>query len=265
MAEIVFGNFFPLKRNLQQQQPLKNISIDDDLQLSEDEEESKIAAKENILLINERKVEFNEGKNDYNENNREMKDMPAVNANNAIPHTINQQYKQANVICGKLGKIIVYISMFLGMIGACGSYLLFISSVLYDWLQPIFPTFVSHENVLFLLLPLPILLSMLRSYKFLSITAKFGVAGVVLALVVTIYDGFTRIHSGVINSEEVYSNVVWMNAGGFPIFVGNACFLFSIHLMVLSQEQSMQVLYILLCMILVVKYLEIGSYSSNDF
>ncbi len=43
-----------------------------------------------------------------------------------------------------------------------------------------------------------------------------------------------------ISRNEVYSsNIILWNFKAFPIFVGNACFLFVIHVMIVSQEQSM--------------------------
>ena len=127
--------------------------------------------------------------------------------------------------------------MFVGMIGACGSYILFISGVLDQWISPLFAdgSTASFYVAIAILLPFPIALSMLRSYSFLSATAKFGVGGVVLALLVTTGDGILHLdRRGVASAEIVYFDPL-----GFPIFVGNACFLFVIHVMVLSQEQSM--------------------------
>jgi len=150
-------------------------------------------------------------------------------------------YAKYNYRCGLIGKIVVYICMFFGMIGACGSYILFISSVIQSWLSSLIDSesSLSFYLSICILLPFPICLSMLRSYSFLSSTAKFGVAGVMLALCVTMYDGILHINDGEITQKVFDSNLTLMDLSGFPIFVGNACFLFVIHAMILSQEQSM--------------------------
>ena len=122
--------------------------------------------------------------------------------------------------------------MFFGMIGACGSYILFISSVVQNWLSSVINpnSSLSFYVSICIVLPFPVCLSMLRSYSFLSSTAKFGVAGVVLALLVTIYDGILHIKDGVITETVIDANMSIMNLSGFPIFVGNACFLFVIEM-----------------------------------
>ena len=61
----------------------------------------------------------------------------------------------------------------------------------------------------------------------------------VLALLVTIYDGILHIEDGTITTNVLNQNLSYFDLSGFPIFVGNACFLFVIHAMILSQEQSM--------------------------
>ena len=168
------------------------------------------------------------------------------NNNNMIEEELysnvnNKYWLKHNYRCGKIGKIMVYICMFLGMIGACGSYILFISGVIQGWLSPLIDenSSLSFYLSICIVLPFPIILSLLRSYSFLSATAKFGVAGVVLALLVTIYDGILHIYDGTLNQQIIDKNLTYFDLSGFPIFVGNACFLFVIHAMILSQEQSM--------------------------
>lgn len=53
------------------------------------------------------------------------------------------------------------------------------------------------------------------------------------------YDGILHINDGTINANVLKTNLLYADLSGFPIFVGNACFLFVIHAMILSQEQSM--------------------------
>ena len=110
-----------------------------------------------------------------------------------------------NYRCGKIGKLAVYISMFMGMIGACGSYILFISGVLEQWISPLFGvgSSLSFYLSITILVPFPIALSMLRSYSLLSSTAKFGVAGVVLALSVTAGDGILHLNEFGISRENI--------------------------------------------------------------
>eukprot|EP01084_Bolivina_argentea_P074326 134844_1 len=149
---------------------------------------------------------------------------------------IKIRYTKYNQYIGCIAKYSIWFAMFFGLLGGCGSYILFISGVLYDGLilLQLSHIFTPKLTVLFML-PIPLILVLIRSYKILSKTAQLGVIGVALALLITIIDGCFKISRGDIDS----SNIVWFNISGFPIFVGNACFLFVIHVMVLSQEQSM--------------------------
>ena len=236
LAEIAFNNFFPLFKKTKNNSTIDNKRNNDDNNNNNIDQFIEMQPERERMINSTEEIEMTATTTTiHDENNNNNIDKELYDTMN------NNKYIKYNYRCGKIGKYLVYISMFLGMIGACGSYILFISGVIQTWLNPLISseTSLSFYLSILILIPFPICLSLLRSYSFLSSTAKFGVAGVVLALIVTIFDGILHIYDGTVNTNVMNNNLLFFDISGFPIFVGNACFLFVIHAMILSQEQSM--------------------------
>jgi proton-coupled amino acid transporter len=85
-----------------------------------------------------------------------------------------------------------------------------------------------------IMLPVIILLSWLRAYRFLAPTSIFGVLALILGVTIVLVDGF-RNYS--IQPIQNYPKVNWST---IPLFLGNASFLYLIHSVILPTEQSMQ-------------------------
>lgn len=141
LAEIAFSRFFPLferpipkNNDIAMVRMLPNDGNDDNFVEMKEEEKQQFIDKELMLNIS-------------NPNNR--------------------KYIKYNNRCGLIGKISVYLCMFFGMIGACGSYILFISGVVQNWMASyIDPTSsLSFYVSICIVLPFPICLSILR-YKY---------------------------------------------------------------------------------------------------
>ncbi|ETO34372.1 hypothetical protein RFI_02725 [Reticulomyxa filosa] len=96
--------------------------------------------------------------------------------------------------------------------------------VISDGLQNKIP-WMTQRVCVALILPFPLSLACLRSYRLIAKTAKWGVLGVLLALVVTTVDATYQWASGDLHVS--IRNIKMFDLAGFPIFVGNASFYLS--------------------------------------
>ncbi len=134
---------------------------------------------------------------------------------------------------GLPGAIIAYFGIFAMTLGVVGSYFVFIGSTLSQLLCQ-FDSRLTPAAMTGIILPLIILLSWLRSYRFLAPTSILGVFALLAAVIIVLVDGFTH-HS--IQPIDAYPAATWSTV---PLFLGNAAFLYLIHSVILPTEQSMQ-------------------------
>lgn len=129
---------------------------------------------------------------------------------------------------GRVGNALAWFGVLAMTIGVCGSYILFISGALAD-----LSGFATSECLL-IVVPVVILLSWLRSYTFLAPTSVLGILALLFALVVTVVDGQQNGHI------EPLSTYPLLDVTDYPLFLGNAAFLYLIHSVVIPVEQSMK-------------------------
>jgi len=116
-------------------------------------------------------------------------------------------------------------------LGVCGSYVVFVASTLADLTSP------SKFDWILLQLPLLIVLSWLRAYKFLSLTALLGVLALIVAVIVTTID--CAKHSTWKEHDYSLHSFSWMEVYTYPLFLGNAGYLYLISTAILPLSQSM--------------------------
>lgn len=128
---------------------------------------------------------------------------------------------------GPAGAIIAWLGIIFMTLGVCGSYMVFVADTMAGLTQT--------TKLSWLLLQLPFLgvLSWLRTYKFLSCTALLGVIALFFAVVVTLYDCFAH-HPAPRVSEFPLAEVET-----YPLFMGNAAYLYLISTAILPLSQSM--------------------------
>ena len=134
---------------------------------------------------------------------------------------------------GRIGMFATYFGILFAVLGAVGSYFVFIgttlSSLLIEFSSVLTPTVMT-----LLTLPVIVLLSWIRAYRFLAPTSIFGVLALALAVVLVLVDGFMNFKIKPIQSYPL------IEPSTIPLYLGNAAFLYLIHIVVLPAEQSMQ-------------------------
>ncbi len=134
---------------------------------------------------------------------------------------------------GTVGAIVAYIGIGAMTLGVVGSYFVFMGSTLSDLLIQ-FDSRLTPAVMTSIVLPLIVLLSWLRSYRFLAPTSIIGVLCLFGAISIVLVDGFTH------HSIQPISHYPFASWPTFPLFLGNAAFLYLIHTVILPTEQSMQ-------------------------
>mmetsp|Transcript_15246 Transcript_15246/g.23085 ORF Transcript_15246/g.23085 Transcript_15246/m.23085 type:complete len:486 (+) Transcript_15246:33-1490(+) len=129
---------------------------------------------------------------------------------------------------GTPGKVITWFGIIAMTIGVCGSYVVFISKTL----ASLVPGTEQWQWVLIVLGPI-ILLSWLRTYSHLVYTSTFGIFALIMALVVTFVD------CGLHHTPAPLSEYPSVRIDSYPLFLGNAAFLYLISSAILPIERSM--------------------------
>ena len=137
------------------------------------------------------------------------------------------------VAFGTVGMLVAYFGIIMGVLGAVASYFVFIGSSLSSLLCPLAPQLTPTVMTL-ITLPIITLLSWLRAYRFLAPTSIFGVLALFTAVVLVLVDGFM---TETIQPIETYPLI---RVSTIPFYLGNAAFVYLIHVVILPTEQSMQ-------------------------
>ncbi|KAL6059600.1 Transmembrane amino acid transporter protein [Balamuthia mandrillaris] len=152
----------------------------------------------------------------------------------AVVGTTRITYPDIGRTCfGRIGAFFAWFGIVAMTVGVCGSYLVFMGSALKHMLSQYSPFFHTTVACTALVLPLVIGLSWLRSMRLLAPTSMLGIMALIFSLVVTIVDG-ARNESLSVEEDDL------VHVGTYPLFLGNAAFLYLIHSVVLPTEQSMK-------------------------
>jgi len=144
----------------------------------------------------------------------------------------------AKEVLGKFAGVMLYLAIVITSVGACSAYLSLCSSLLNT---------VARDSVLYkdpddgsnwifiVMLAAPlVLLSWIRSFRYLSFTSVLGDICLVVGMLCLYIEGFRN------NSVDPSKNYPALKIETFPSFFGNAAFLFCIHMLILPVEQSMK-------------------------
>lgn len=134
---------------------------------------------------------------------------------------------------GKTGVILAWTGIIASTIGACGSYLIFIGSSIQKLLGGYTAVFEYSAVCTLFVIPPVIALSWLRSYKVLAPTSILGICALLFSLVATWID------IGMYHEAKSFDDYPAVQITSYPLFLGNAAFLYLIHSVVLPTEQSM--------------------------
>eukprot|EP01084_Bolivina_argentea_P239155 401965_1 len=152
------------------------------------------------------------------------------------PSILKPTYPEiARYAFGNIGFYIAWFGILAMTIGVCGSYLVFIGTEISIMTQHKYP-YLTQSVCTLITTSLIVIMSWFRSYKLLVPTSKLGLLALLFALVVIVY------HSNSVMPDswnQVASNTEYFNFNGYPLFIGNAAFLYLIHSVVLPIEQSM--------------------------
>eukprot|EP00389_Voromonas_pontica_P002224 GDKH01003293.1.p1 GENE.GDKH01003293.1~~GDKH01003293.1.p1 ORF type:complete len:413 (-),score=86.86 GDKH01003293.1:142-1380(-) len=130
--------------------------------------------------------------------------------------------------CGNPGRAAAWAGTLIMTIGVCGSYYVFIASTVAELFN------ISRGYaVLMVLLPL-VVFSWLRHYRTLSSFSGVAVLALLAALAVVLFEGLTTKN---VQPLSNYPVVTWST---YPSFIGNAAFLYLIHVVVLPMRNQMK-------------------------
>jgi len=147
-----------------------------------------------------------------------------------VPNNARPTYPEVGYQAfGMIGSFIAWFGAVAMTLGTCGSYVVFISSVGAD-LTKVKSQALWTVIVCAVLIPF----SWLRSYKFLAPTSVFGIAALLFALAFTIADCFQH-HTVALTVE---TKMVKLDT--YPLFLGNAAFLYLMSTAILPLEQGME-------------------------
>jgi amino acid permease len=122
-------------------------------------------------------------------------------------------------------------------VGVCGSYLVFIGSSLSYLLQR-YDHRLTTTICTMMILPPIILLSWARSYKLLAPTAALGVTALIFSVSASLYDAARTETLSPLSGDDM--KIHYFKLDTFPLFIGNAAFLYLIHSVILPTQQSMK-------------------------
>ncbi|EFC49532.1 amino acid transport protein [Naegleria gruberi] len=135
---------------------------------------------------------------------------------------------------GNFGSILVYVLMVMCNVGVGTIYLVLMAGCL----NGMVPEVPLRVWMLFFI-PLFIVLSWIRSYKYLAPLTMIGTIALLLALGSVLVYGFIYQRHNMKWPWE-YAHVAWIEPSTLPLCIGNVMFLFCTHTMMLSIEQSMK-------------------------
>jgi amino acid permease len=137
------------------------------------------------------------------------------------------------VACGPWGKRAAWFGTFAMTLGACGSYFVFISSTMQSL------TSFSFDFWIFCVtMPITIALSCLPSLKYLAPTSLLGICALVISVLFVVIDGCS--HTTVFGMIITLCSLPMVRVSTFPLFLGNAGFLYLIGTAVLPVAQNMK-------------------------
>lgn len=140
---------------------------------------------------------------------------------------------------GRPGSILMYLLLFSCNLGVCTVYWVFLGSLMGS-MVPITDSATGDQALWMLfILPLFIILSCIRSYKYLAPFALLGTFALVGALSCVVVYGVLY-HRDDMRWPWEYGKSSWFRPYTFPLSFGVTCFLFNTHAMVLPIEQSMR-------------------------
>eukprot|EP01060_Flectonema_neradi_P000783 TRINITY_DN10485_c0_g1_i1.p1 TRINITY_DN10485_c0_g1~~TRINITY_DN10485_c0_g1_i1.p1 ORF type:complete len:578 (+),score=83.21 TRINITY_DN10485_c0_g1_i1:73-1734(+) len=146
---------------------------------------------------------------------------------------------------GKRGRVAVIFGIIAMSLGVCSAYLVFIGKTLHSVFDrfgftPVLPGMPSQMPALLMSLPLAILISLLGGWDtFLTCSSACGLLMITSAMVIVSIYAFTngegRDWSGFSPGAPLY-----IDAEHYPVFFGNAAFLFCIHTVAIPVAQSIE-------------------------
>lgn len=152
---------------------------------------------------------------------------------------------------GRAGYLISWFGVVAMSLGVCGSYLVFISSTLVEltgWPKTVNAnkTVSSADASMWVLglLPIIVVLSWLRNVTTLAWTSSVGIMALVTAVLVSSYDAYENGQSTDIDfsewSHEETGTMGALRLSTYPLFLGNAGYLYLISTAILPVTQSME-------------------------
>eukprot|EP01084_Bolivina_argentea_P125518 222385_1 len=152
------------------------------------------------------------------------------------PSKVKPSYPEiAKFAFGNNGFYIAWFGIFTMTIGVCGSYLVFIGTELSIMFHNEYP-YLTQSMCTLITACLIVPLSWLRSYKVLVPYSKMGLLALLFALFVIVYHSYSAMPNSL---DEISSQIVYFNFETYPLFIGNAAFLYLIHSVILPIEQGM--------------------------
>ena len=150
---------------------------------------------------------------------------------------------------GKTGYVMAWFGMIAMSLGVTGSYVVFISSTLVEltgWPKTVEEGSVSSADAaqwVILILPLIIVLSWMRNVSTLAWTSSLGIAALVTAVVVSTVDASEHGESVRVDWTQIGSSeegtMSALSISTYPLFLGNAGYLYLISTAILPITQSM--------------------------
>jgi amino acid permease len=138
---------------------------------------------------------------------------------------------------GLAGKLLAWFGVVAMSLGVCGSYFVFICSTLAQL------TGVGTQTLwVFIVLPLVIVLSWIRHVATFAWTSSFGVLALVVAVIICTVDATVHGHNVTIDWGGSGSNdtMPLLTLATYPLFLGNAGYLYLISTAILPVSQSMR-------------------------
>eukprot|EP01083_Nonionella_stella_P303974 1054196_1 len=137
---------------------------------------------------------------------------------------------------GKIGFIIAWFGILSMTIGVCGSYLVFIGNQMSIMVSANY-AFFTQMNCTIITASLTMLISWFRSYRLLVPTSQAGLLALLFALICVVVNAANNMQN---STEQTQSKIVYVDFKNYPLFMGNAAFLYLIHSVVLPIEQGMK-------------------------
>jgi amino acid permease len=141
-------------------------------------------------------------------------------------------YPDLGEVYGRMGRIISWFCIVFVYIGAGGAYFVFISKAMSD-LTIGYNSDLTPDVWTVIVLPVVIGLSLIRQYSLLACTSVLGLSAAIIAIVFTIYDAASY------QTIAPMSEYPQWRVDTYPLFMGNAAFLYLLPTVVLPLHQSM--------------------------